>query len=152
VTAHAGRAVAFAVLGLALAVPAFAADSPPSFTFPNGSVGTAEDRCGAGDLCAALKLPNGDTISVYNGGAIRCKPYTLKVVRMHGDTKLFDYDAQTDTAHGFFTAGNCSDTFAKHVPDHRKYRCAPRHLPEHRRIAVRALGRCARLRRTRRRF
>jgi hypothetical protein len=80
--------------------------------FENGSVATAEERCGAGDLCATLKLPNGDTISVYNGGAIRCKPYTLKVVRMHGDTKLFDYDAQTDTAHGFFTAGNCSDTFA----------------------------------------
>jgi hypothetical protein len=86
--------------------------SPAAVTFANGALGTAEERCGAGDLCASLKLPNGDAISVYNGGAVRCKPYTLKIVRMHGDTKLFDYDAQTDTQHGFFTAGNCSDTFA----------------------------------------
>jgi hypothetical protein len=75
--------------------PVLPADRPP-MAFKDGAIGTAPRECGLGDLCATLTLPNGDRIEIYNGGASKCKPYTLNVLRMHGNDKLFDYKLETD--------------------------------------------------------
>ncbi len=70
--------------------------SAPPMRFSDGAIGTTGDECSLGDLCGSLAFPNGDRIDVYNGGAPRCKPYTLNIVRMHGETKLFDYKTETN--------------------------------------------------------
>lgn len=64
--------------------------------FSDGAIGSTGDECSLGDLCATLTFTSGDRIDIYNGGAPHCKPYTLNIVRMHGDNKLFDYKTETD--------------------------------------------------------
>lgn len=77
--------------------PAFARDTaPPAKNYGDGAVGTAPVECGVGDPCAVLKLANGDSITVYNGGGPHCQAYTLNVVRTHGDTVLFQNHLLTD--------------------------------------------------------
>ena len=77
--------------------PALARNTaPPPTTYGDGAVGTAPVECGVGDPCAVLKLPNGDAITIYNGGGPHCQPYTLDVVRTHGDTVLFQNHLLTD--------------------------------------------------------
>ncbi len=76
-------------------------DSPLHVQMRDGSVATAVKDCGSGDLCGSLTLANGDTLKVYSEGASAreidsaCQPYTLRIVRMHGDAVLLSYDAQT---------------------------------------------------------
>lgn len=84
-------------------------NAPDPMLFPDGSVGSAPAECGLGDLCASLKLPNGDVISVYNGGATNCKPYEIDVVRTHGDTVLFQSKRYSDdSGTDFLGSGNAS--------------------------------------------
>lgn len=76
-------------------------DSPLHVQMQDGSVGDAVKECGSGDLCGSLLLANGDTLKIYSERSSAreidsaCQPYTLKIVRMHGDTVLLSYDAQT---------------------------------------------------------
>lgn len=84
-----GSIVAIAIL--CWASPAYARDKASApVTFSDGALGTVSKECGLGDLCASLRLSNGDVVSIYNGGAPHCQPYTLNVVRTHGDTVLFN--------------------------------------------------------------
>jgi hypothetical protein len=80
--------------------PISARTLPAALQFPDHSIGTVTNECGMGDLCATLKLPGGDHIDVYNGGAPHCKPYTIMVIRMHGDVKLLDYTTKDDGVYG----------------------------------------------------
>ncbi len=85
---------------LLCAVPAAARTATPAdVTFSDGAVGNAPAECGTGDLCAALTLPGGDRIQVYNSGAGDCQPFTLEIVRMHGDSELFHSQTQTADKH-----------------------------------------------------
>jgi len=100
------RAVSTMVL-LALSVRGAAVAAT---TYPDGSIATAPDRCGAGDMCAALAAPDGSRIEVYNEGAARCQAYGLRVVKMKGDVKLFDYERKTD-GEGADSNGSCANVF-----------------------------------------
>ena len=99
-----------AILAVISQSPVFARDhAPDAMVFSDGAIGSASVECGVGDLCAALKLPNGDTISVYNGGATNCKPYELDIVRTHGDTVLSQSKRYSDdTGTDFLGSGNAS--------------------------------------------
>lgn len=86
--------ILFSVASLTFA--ARASESIPTLAFPDGSVGTLTASCGAGDVCGALSLADGDRVVIYNTGSTRCKPYQLKVIRFHGDTPIFPAGQDTD--------------------------------------------------------
>lgn len=84
------KSCAFAAFGLAalLARPA-AAGLPttlvPPVSYTDGAVAQARSECGVGDLCAAITLPDGDTMRIYNRGAARCGPFTLELITLFGE-------------------------------------------------------------------
>ena len=67
---------------------------PNSLTLIDGTVATPTEQCSVSDLCVTVKEANGDVLSFYNKGAQKCDPYKVHVIRMKGDTKLFEYDIQ----------------------------------------------------------
>lgn len=88
----------FSVFGVA-ATPTLAREkAAPPMRFSDGAIGSTGDECSLGDLCGTLTFTSGDRIDIYNGGAPHCKPYTLNIVRMHGENKLFDYKTESDKA------------------------------------------------------
>lgn len=78
------------------------ADAPPpytstSVTYPDGAVAEARPECAVLDLCATITLPDKDVLRIYNKGADRCQPYSLHLVRTHGDAVLLDSELVTAT-------------------------------------------------------
>ncbi|MBV8282763.1 MAG: hypothetical protein JO347_11990 [Candidatus Eremiobacteraeota bacterium] len=72
--------------------PAFAdAGVASTLTFSDGAVATTYEHCGDTDLCATVKYPNGDLLSIYSEGAALCQPYYLDFVSMNGATKNFEF-------------------------------------------------------------
>jgi hypothetical protein len=99
-------------LGIAIAAVLLLATSsatpPPDVKYPDGAVASATARCADGDLCGSVQLSNGDTIDVYSEGAAYCKPYMLKVVRLHGGTVILSSDVELHKGQTTDVLGNAN--------------------------------------------
>ena len=93
-------AVAFLGAGAIVLVPLgpSAAQASPGIgiVYGDGSIATSEPECAAGDLCATLTSPDGTRLGIYNEGAGHCQPYTVRFVKMQGQTRLFDFSRRTE--------------------------------------------------------
>lgn len=102
----------FAVFAVAItcsALPAAAAEStlmPSPVTYTDGATALARPECGVGELCATINLPDQDTMLVYNRGAAKCAPFTLRFLTLHGDTIVSSSDVLTATRRELNT--NCT--------------------------------------------
>jgi hypothetical protein len=70
---------------------------PSPVTYTDGATALARPECGVGDLCATITLPDQDRVLVYNRGATKCGPFTLRLLTLHGDTVVLTSDVLTAT-------------------------------------------------------
>lgn len=65
------------------------ASAPVSFS--DGAVATAYDHCGESDLCATIRYPTADQLSIYSEGAAYCQPYMLHFVLRHATNTIYEF-------------------------------------------------------------
>jgi hypothetical protein len=73
---------------------------PPPVSYADGAIAQARPECGTGDLCAAITLPDGDDLRVYNRGTKRCGPFTLELVTLHDGAVVLSSEVVTATRSG----------------------------------------------------